>query len=631
MKKQMTAAMVAILMVTGSLSLHAQTSSTSPATPTTKTKKAKTSKAPTSEEKKETKDEAAIRELREKMAAQQAQIDALTQQNAAKDAALSTAQSTAATAQSQAASATAQAQSATAAAQAQADQVNSLKSTVTDLQGANASLAGTISTTKQEINDKIDSPTAIHYKGILIQPGGFVAAETVTRTRAIDSDINTPFSATPYMNSAQAYTSETNFSGRQSRLAVLVTAPLSWGKSGGYYEMDFLGAGTTSNDNQSNSYLLRQREAWAQIATNSGFTLTGGQMWSLVTEVKKGINPAPGAENLPNTIDAQYHVGFSWARQYGLRFAQTLGPKANLAFAIEESQTVLAGTNLPSNFFFGAPGNTSGLYNSTGNGATAQNYTNNTAPDLLIKYTADPGYGHYEIGGVLRFFRDRVYPQASGYTTTVSTTAATGTNYTTPGGGFFVNARFPVTKYVDIGLHVVQGDGVGRYGTSNLGDVTARPNGLLEPLRSSQGLFSLETHPTSKLDIFGYAGGEYLQRTVYTAFTSAAPTTPVLVGYAPVNINDSACGTEIPPTATNGYSPGSSSCSAATRDMIEGTAGFIYRIFSSPTKGRFQYWMTYSYLTKEAWTGINTHDATGYGGPKATNNMIFTSFRYYIP
>ena len=97
----------------------------------------------------ETAEQRAIRELQEKMAAQQAEIDQLKQQNAAKDAALSaaqstaaTAQSTAATAQSQAAAATAQAQSAAAAAQSQADAVTSLKSTVTDLQGANAEPGG---------------------------------------------------------------------------------------------------------------------------------------------------------------------------------------------------------------------------------------------------------------------------------------------------------------------------------------------------------------------------------------------------------------------------------------------------------------------------------------------------------
>ena len=84
----------------------------------------------------------------------------------------------------------------------------------------------------------------------------------------------------------------------------------------------------------------------------------------------------------------------------------------------------------------------------------------------------------------------------------------------------------------------------------------------------------------------------------------AAPTTPVFVGYAPIQgEKDGACSTELPPTAASGYAPGSSSCSGHTRAVIEGSAGFIYRFYNSPTKGRIQYSMVYSYLTKEAWGG----------------------------
>ena len=625
MTKQLQVTLAAI-MVLSAIRVPAQTTTPAHTTTTAKKKKA-VAKAP-----KETATERQIRELREQMQNQQSEIDNLKSQGAAKDAELSAAQQAATAAQATAAAATTQAQSVGASVQANADAVASLQGTVTDLKNSNTGLALTISDTKKDLTEKMESPTALHYKGILIQPGGFIAAETVYRSRSVNSDVNTPFNSTPYQNSAQAYTSEFNASGRQSRLAVLLTAPTEWGKMGGYYEIDFLGAGTTSNDNQTNSYVARQREAWVQAATNKGFTFTGGQMWSLATEVKKGINEAPGAENLPQTIDAQYHVGFTFERQYGARFAYNFAKIHNVAIALEESQIVLAGsTNAPANFFFGSAGNTGGLYNSTGNGSTAQNYSNNVAPDIIVKYSVDPKFGHFEVGGIARFFRDRYYPELTYSTTATTTAVGAGTNETVLGGGFFFNARVHATKFADIGAHILQGDGTGRYGTSNLGDVTVKPNGTLEPLRNSAGLLSIETHPAKKLDIFGYAGGEYLQRTVYTAFTAAAPTTPVYVGYAPIQgEKDGACNTELPPTAASGYAPGSSSCSGHTRAVLEGTAGFIYRLYSSPTKGRIQYSMTYSYLTREAWTGLNTA-GTAAVNPKATNNMIFTSFRYYIP
>src|ERR1017187_1363589 len=243
MKKQLQTAIAAML-VLGALSLHAQTSTAAPAATTSKAKKPK-AKAETAEQK-------AIRELQEKMADQQAEIDSLKQQNAAKDAALSAAQSEAATAQSQA-------QSAAAAAQSQSDAVTSLKSTVTDLQGTSAGLAGTINQTKQDLNDKIDSPAAIHYKGVTITPVAFFAAEGVWRQHSVNSDINTPFNTIPLPGANEGHVSELNFSGRQSRLGVLVEAPAGTLKLTGYAQMDFLSSGTTPNNNQSNSYTLRQR------------------------------------------------------------------------------------------------------------------------------------------------------------------------------------------------------------------------------------------------------------------------------------------------------------------------------------------------------------------------------------
>jgi hypothetical protein len=619
MTKQMMLALAVCAAVSAG-PLHSQT------TATPKPHKAhRKSRATTTAETQAQREQREIREMREQL---QAQINDLKQQIADRDARLASATQTVQDTQAQAAAANAKAAEVSSSIAQEDERVKDLQGQLNTAVTTDAAAVKVVADDQKKLAAAVESPSTLHYKGVTFTPGGFAAAESVYRSRSINSDINTPFASTPYMNSAQAYTSEFNATARQSRLALLVNAPTPFGHMGAYYEMDFLSSGTTSNDNQTNSYTLRQREIWAQIATNSGFTLTAGQMWTLATEVKKGINPVPNGENLPQTIDPQYHVGFTFARQYGVRFAQTLGPKQNIAASIEESQTILAAvSNAPSNFFFGSAGVGGGLYNSTAN------YSNNVAPDILVKYTADPGYGHYEVGGVVRFFRDRYYPTL-GYTTTVATSVAqgTGVNSTAVGGGFFANARFPVTHYLDIGLHVMQGTGTGRYGTSNLGDVTVKPSGALEPLRNSQGLLSLETHPTKKLDIFGYAGGEYLQRTVYTGFTNAAPTTPVLVGYGAVTAqNDSACYTELPPTATSGYAPGSATCTGATRAVIEGSAGFVYRIYSSPTRGRFQFSAVYSYLTREGWTGLDTHSPTGFTDPKATNNMVFTGFRYYIP
>ncbi len=46
-------------------------------------------------------------------------------------------------------------------------------------------------------------------------------------------------------------------------------------------------------------------------------------MWSLVTETK--VSTDNRTENLPMTVDAQYHVGFSWERQPSIRLQQKFG------------------------------------------------------------------------------------------------------------------------------------------------------------------------------------------------------------------------------------------------------------------------------------------------------------------
>ena len=118
--------------------------------------------------------------------------------------------------------------------------MTSLKSTVTDLQGSNASLAATLNTTKTDLNDEINSPAALHYKGITITPGGFAAFEGVYRGRSVNSDINTPFNSIPFPSANEGHTSELNFSGRQSRLSALVQGGAGNFGLTGYYEMDWL-------------------------------------------------------------------------------------------------------------------------------------------------------------------------------------------------------------------------------------------------------------------------------------------------------------------------------------------------------------------------------------------------------
>ncbi len=677
MKKQILVAMVSML-IFGTLSLHAQSGTAAASSTAATAKKAKA--------KKETAEQKAIRELEEKVAAQQEQINALMQQNAAKDAALSTAQSTAASAQTQAADAQTQAQSAAAAAQsaaaatqAQAQQVTTINNTLTDLKNNNANLIDTISTTKADLNDKIDSPAALHYKGITITPGGFLAFEGVWRERSVNSDINTPFNSIPFPSANEGHTSELNLSGRQSRLSALVQANTGkWGLNG-YYEMDWLGTGTSSNNNQSNSYVLRQRQIWGQAASTSGFSITGGQMWSLATEMRKGADAR--TEIQPQTIDSQYLVGYTWTRQPELRIQQRWGDYKTGAFtaAVSAEQAQITsftanGTN-PSQYFFGGLGQNGGLYNAAASAAgtpscTASSatppvitctlvtsnittYANNVAPDFLVKFAYDNPFFHGEVGGIARFLRDQYFPVASisGTNTTnvingtpTYTYGTTYTTHTSNAGGVFGSLRgyigAPGTyPAVEVAVQAMAGTGVGRYGSSQLADATLRPDETLEPIKNYHGLFSLESHWSPKFDVFAYYGGEYAQRTVYTVVgtTGAANGLTInQIGYGiPLNSNAGCYNLPAAPATTtigNAGSTGSlgaTSCAAPTKYIEEGMMGFQYRPITSPKFGRLQYSLTYSLINRQLWSGVGS--ATTPVSPRAQDSMIHWQMRYYIP
>jgi hypothetical protein len=607
MTKQLRATMAAIL-VFSSISLPAQTTAKKPTT-----RKPATKKAPV-----ETPIERQIRELREQMQSQQAQIDALKRENADKDAKLAEAQRSAQGAEAAAASAAAKADSLSSGLSTNTEAVATLNSTVTDIKSTNVGLAQTLSDTKKSISDQLDNPLALRYKGITITPVAFFAFEGVYRQRSLNSDINTPFNATPYPGAAQAHTSELNFSGRQSRVGGLFEGNTGPFKLSGYVEADFLSAGSTSNDNQSNSYTLRQRQIWGQAATSGGFKVTAGQMWSLVTETKKSTDNR--TEVLPMTVDPAYHVGFSWMRQPGIRFQQSFGKGFTAALSLEQAEFLYAATNANGNFFIGNAGTAGGLY------SPLANYSNNVAPDLVLKGTYDAKYGHFEAGALGRWFRDRYYPNQ----TLVVPSAAGGQNNTKMGGGGFVNIRMPATKYLDIGVHGLGGTGVGRYGASSLPDITVHPDGTLEPIKGYQGLASLEGHPTPKLDVFAYWGVEYAQRTTY--LSTLGSSAGKLIGYAPITAVNTGCGIETLPTSTgNGFAGGApynpgvpANCAGITRVVNESTIGFTYRVYNSPKYGRLQYQGVYSYLSRNAWAGVG-------GAPKATDGMVFTGMRYYIP
>jgi len=621
-------------MLTTQLPVSAQTTNS-----TTKSKSAKQVKP-----KKETPTETQLREMREALKAQQNEIDSLRSQLSSKSSDATAAQQTAADAQAQAAAAAASASQAQAAATAAATKADAASTSVTELQTTTTTLNDNVIANQRKVEEEINSPATLHYKGVNITPGGYAAFEGVWRQHSVNSDINTPFNSIPMPSANEGHVSELNFSARQSRLSVLVTGDAGAYKLTGYWEMDFLGTGTSSNNNQSNSYVMRQRQIWGQFATQGGFSITGGQMWSLVTEDAKGDDPR--TEIQPLTIDPQYLVGYSWERQPGIRVEQHLGP-VSLAASAEQAQITnfTAAGPIPTEFFFGGIGQNGGLYNAAGNvsaGNTAgtgaiSTYANNVAPDIIVKAAFDAPIVHFEVGGLGRFLRNEYFPVltvAGTVAAPVYTYSPVLRNSTATAGGIFFSLRVKPMPFFEAAIQGMAGTGVGRYGSSQLADATLKPNETLSPIRNDHALFSLVFHPSKNIDFFTYYGGEYAQRTVYGVVT---PTGVASIGYGPRNLNDSGC-YDLPQVSGNSSGTAGSisayNCASPTRYIQEAMGGVIWRAVNSPKYGRLQYEATYSYLQRNLWSGNNvpaTGSITGPTGPRATDPMIHISMRYFIP
>ena len=625
---------------------------------------------------------AQLEELRQTLQSQQEQLQMLKEELAKRDRQIDEAREAAAAANARATEAGNKATDAVNTTAEVKSTAVSLNSSVSDLEASNEALKTTVAKEQTDAKKAEETgPPAIKYKGISITPGGYLAAETIFRTHALNADVNTPFTTIPYPGNSLAKVSEINFTGRPSRTSLLVEGKLDHVKLSGYYEADFLGVGTASNNRQSNSYVLRQRLAFAQAVFDSGWAVAGGQMWSLATENKKGLQNRQ--EALTMQIDAGYVVGFTWQRAYGLRVSKSLTDKFSLGVAIEGPQTTFGGRGFNSysntsatgvvtafqNFWLNAPGASGGLYNAF----DATGYSANKAPDLLFKAALDPGWGHYELFGILSTFRNRVYPCAVVGTNAFDTTppATTTTlncaadptnpnpkpsalgafNDTRTGGGVGASFNVPLfSKKVDFGMKAVAGDGIGRFGSAQLADATARPDGTLALIRGEQALARIEFHATPKLDIYLYGGNEYAWRAAYTGYASvkitntpaipASGTNPAypatlkttisttgIGGYGSPFANNTGCSTETSPTGTSAPGAGGT-CAGDIRNIMQYTLGFWHRFYQGP-KGGVRWGIQYSYLTKSGWSG-NNNTATSVS-PKAVDNMVWTSFRYYLP
>ena len=352
---------------------------------------------------------------------------------------------------------------------------------------------------------------------VKVTVGGFVEAASIYRSKNEVADIGSNFNtAIPFdltgaskkgADNPIAHQSEFRETARQSRITALVEAKATEHTTiSGYLESDFLGAGQTANSNESNSYNPRVRVFYGTIDESAcGVHFLAGQEWSLLTTDKVGI--IPRQENIPLTIDAQYVPGFNWTRNPQLRLAKDFDDqKIWLAISAESPQAVLTGIGTPPAFINAS--NAGGSLFDKNN-----NYTSDFAPDIIAKAAFDPGYGHYEMFGITRFFHD--YVLAAG----APKDAALGNNDNV---GFAGGAGviLPVMPKLDLQGNFMAGQGIGRYGSVQLPDLAFTTTGEVKPLTGYSALVGAVAHPCPSWDTYIYAGYEGVNRANYAATVS---------------------------------------------------------------------------------------------------------------
>jgi hypothetical protein len=409
---------------------------------------------------------------------------------------------------------------------------------------------------------------------------GYPAMTMLWRSTSSGGNVGTSFANIPFDNSVSGNTSEFRISPQSTRLAIRVDADLKASKAAGYFEMDFGGSpnsGTVAVT--SSSYTFRVRQAWFDWS-NSKWEITGGQLFSLMTPVKKDILPWPGDVGTTQVIDTNYVAGLVWGRYPQIRVVYHNSKQASFGFSLENPEQQV-GNNVVFSSALNAILTTQ--YNTGSNELKVPNMT----PDFVFKGSFDGMMGahavHFDAGTVMRVFRSW------------NGTNVSGKDYAF-GWGVTANLTAELVKGVRLVMDGFAGDGAGRYIGGLAPDVIIKTNGSISPIHSYSWVSGLEIAPSKYTGFYLYYSGLYAQK---NSTLNSDGTCCVGFGYPGANTN-------------------------ADRLIEELTAGYSRIVWKHEGLGSVQWGAQYAYLWLYPW-------ASGSGPNSARANMLFGQLRYNLP
>lgn len=449
-------------------------------------------------------------------------------------------------------------------------------------------------------------PPVFNIGEVSVRLGGFVELSNIWRSANLTSGPATAWNNFPYANSSNHRVDEERLSAQLSRMSVLLEAnPTKDIRLQAYVESDFGGSGTSSNSTQISGYTPRMRQGYFTFTEKDiGFHLLMGQAWSLVTNYAQGV--LPRHEQLPAVTDNNQIPGIAFTRVPQIRIGKDWNQKYWLALSIEDPQattgfssSLSSGGTIPASW-----GHSKGaevIYSNAGgvllNSTT--NYTENPVPDIVLKAAVDTSFGHYEVFGLARWFRDQV----------VAPGAATSHNHTKFGGGVGAGLTVPLgTQKLQLAGNILAGQGIGRYGAVQIPDVTFDGTGKPTPIPEIIGSLGLIGHPMPALLLYTYGGVETAEQRRYFGADGHQ------YGYGVTDLNLGGCDVEF------------GACAAQTKTLASLTTGGWWNVMSGHY-GNVMAGLQYTYIRKFAFRGSNGAGESVY--PQTFGHTLYLTFRYF--
>lgn len=224
-------------------------------------------------------------------------------------------------------------QSAAAAQQA----ANSLNSSVADLKSTTGNLEKSMAATQKAVKD-LESPLAVHYKGVTFSPGGWTNLNAEFQWRNGNNIEGMSYSQIPLLGSTNSKMHEFRIEDRSSRIAFRADTEVKGTKVLFYYDMDFQAQPETANETQTYSYSPRVRDFFVQTESKSGWMTLTGNTWDLMTPMRKGMSAL--TEAIPISADFNIHIGYPYVRAPLARVIKNFNNKVWVGVEIMNPATV---------------------------------------------------------------------------------------------------------------------------------------------------------------------------------------------------------------------------------------------------------------------------------------------------